>query len=57
MYNTLADIKRANKAAGRHFFSRESMEFSKSEPLNEIYPTADGAYFICLLYTSPSPRD
>ena len=46
MYRTIKDIIAANKAAGHHWFSKETMEFFESKVETEIYPFEGGAYFI-----------
>ena len=43
MYWTIANIKKANKAAGFHFFDQANMEFSDSIVYPEVY---GGRYFI-----------
>lgn len=46
MYATIAEIRRANAAAGRCFFAPETLRFFRSRILTSIYPVSDGAYFI-----------
>ena len=46
MYNTIEDIKTANKKAGKYFFSSGSMRFFNSRVSQTVYPTEGGAYFV-----------
>jgi hypothetical protein len=45
MYKTINQIKRANKAAGCHWFNPGALEFFKSRVEPNVWPVADGAYF------------
>lgn len=47
---TISDIKRKNKAAGRHFFDRDTLAFFKSV----VYPTVYGNGYFVTRETNPS---
>lgn len=42
-FRTIADIKRANKELGHHWFSPDTMRFFSSRVLREVY---GGRYFV-----------
>jgi hypothetical protein len=44
--HTIRDIKAASKAAGFHFFDRDTMSFFKCRIYPELFPTADRVLFI-----------
>jgi hypothetical protein len=48
MFNTLSEVKQANREAGQHWFDFESMNFFGSK----VYPTLyGGKYFVSSEYT------
>jgi len=43
MFNTIADVRTANRKLGRHFFDRETMRFFNSKVYPYVY---GGSFFI-----------
>lgn len=43
---TMADIKKANKKSGRHFFDEAAKSFFDSEIYEEVYQGEGGIYFV-----------
>jgi len=43
---TMADIKAANKAAGKFFFERDTMRFFKSRACRAVYQGPGGVFFV-----------
>jgi len=57
MFNTIEDVKRANKAAGLHWFEEGAMAFFDSIIYPELIQHPEGAYFISSgRFDSRSPR-
>ena len=51
-YNNITQIKRANKAAGQHWFDPGALQFFNSKfPPRCCYPVSDGAFFISSEYS------
>lgn len=42
-FKTMADVRRANKAAGLHFFDRDTMRFFRSRIVSGLYA---GRFFV-----------
>lgn len=42
-FKTIADVRRANREAGQHFFDRDTMHFFSSRVVSSLYA---GRYFI-----------
>ena len=51
------DLKRVAKELGENVSNEEIQEMLQRAASNGVDITADDFYYICLLYTSPSPRD
>jgi len=45
-FETISDIKQANRLAGSHFFDRDSMRFFRSRIVPKIYNGPGGIYFV-----------
>lgn len=57
MFNSIDEIKKANKAAGRHWFSKDTMAFFDSIVYPQLIQHPKGAYFISSeRFDSESPR-
>jgi hypothetical protein len=56
MYKDLAAIKAANEAAGKNWFSPDTMRFFHSRVSSKIWPVTDGAYFVTSETDGESPR-
>lgn len=56
MFNSIADIKAANKAIGGHWFDQSSMEFFDSIVYPALVQHPEGAYFISSEKCENSPR-
>jgi hypothetical protein len=46
MFKTIADVKKANKALGHHFFSKETLSFFGSNVYAGLYTVQDRQFFI-----------
>jgi hypothetical protein len=46
MFNTIAEVKKANKAKGQHFFSKDTLAFFGSNVYNGLYTVAGRQFFI-----------
>lgn len=54
MFNTIQEIKRANKSINHHFFDADTMSFFNSKVVNKVW---HGRYFITSeQYNATSPR-
>ena len=51
MLHTLDQIIRANYAQGGHWFDKETKAYFGSRISRNVYPVADGAYFVSSEYT------
>lgn len=57
MLNSIEEIKQANKAAGSHSFSPNTMRFFRSRVGFRVYPVKDGAFFTTSeRYDNSTPR-
>ncbi|HEY6021303.1 MAG TPA: hypothetical protein VIY48_15780 [Candidatus Paceibacterota bacterium] len=57
MFNSIEDVKEAHKAAGGHWFDKDSMKFFNSIVYPELIQHPEGAYFISSeRFDSGSPR-
>lgn len=43
---SINSIKEANRRAGYHFFSEDTLRFFKSRVMSEVFPLPDGALFV-----------
>jgi hypothetical protein len=46
MFNTIAEVKKANKAKGQHFFDKNTLAFFGSNVYNGLYTVNDRQFFI-----------
>lgn len=46
MFYTIEQIKRANKAAGHHWFSRNTMRFFGTRVMCRVFPVPGGGLFV-----------
>jgi hypothetical protein len=46
MFNTIAEVKKANKAKGQHFFDKDTLAFFGSNVYNGLYTVNDRQFFI-----------
>jgi hypothetical protein len=46
MFYTIEQIRQANRALGRHWFSRDTMRFFRTRVMCRVYPCGDGALFV-----------
>lgn len=46
MFNTIAEVKKANKAKGQHFFDKDTLAFFGSNVYNGLYTVAGRQFFI-----------
>lgn len=46
MYKTIAAMEKANKKAGRYFFSPDTMAFFNSKVHGDLFPVRAGTFFI-----------
>ena len=53
MYKTIGEIKRKNKEKGGHWFSKNTLEFFRSEVYPKVY---DGCFFITSEKFEDHPR-
>lgn len=56
MYKDLEAIKAANEAAGRHWFSKDTMRFFRPRVSSKIWPVSNGAYFVTSERCGDDPR-
>jgi hypothetical protein len=48
MFNTIAEVKKANKAKGQHFFDKDTLAFFGSKVYPELYTVAGRQFFITM---------
>lgn len=46
MFNSIEEIRQANKDAEYHWFSKDTMRYFSSRISRKVYPTPWGAYFV-----------
>lgn len=55
-FESIEEIRQANKDAGYNWFSKDTMRFFSSRVGRKVYPTAWGAYFVTSERLDDSPR-